>query len=167
MMEVAVSLMLGSSAIAVGALFIYLAASSLGFVRPGLKSPTLKIMKLTKSVPDYVRNGTSITFLSTKTILLAIEGGRDVIDTGYYIGIPDGYCGVIVIRTEGYRTAADRPAQDIGTGRTFLPPGFQGPVEVEIWNKSFEEPAGLEPGKPMADLHLIPVPDTLRVVDSI
>lgn len=167
MMEVAVALMLGSSALAVGTLFIYFVASNLGFVRPGLKSPTLKLMKLIKSSPDYVRNGTSITFLSPKTILLAQEGGRDVIDTGYYIGIPDGYCGVIVIRTEGYRTAGDRPAQDIGTGRTFLPPGFEGPIEVEIWNKSLVEPAGLDPGKPMADLHLIPVPDTLRIVDSI
>ena len=167
MMEFAVSLMLGSSAIAVGSWFIYLAASSLGFVRPGLKSPTLKLMKLIKSAPDYVRNGTSITFLAPKTILLAAEGGRDVIDTGYWVGIPDGYCGVVVIRTEGYRTSGDRPATDIGTGRTFLPPGFAGPVEVEIWNKSLEDPAGLESGLPMADLHLIPVPTTLLVMDTI
>lgn len=159
--------MLASSAIVVGSLFIYLVASRLGFVRPGLKTPTLKLMKLLQASPDYVRNGTSITFLAPKTILLAKEGGRDVIDTGYYIAIPDGYCGVIVIRTDGYRTAGDRPATDIGTGRTFLPPKFAGPVEVEIWNKSFDQPAGLEKGLPMADLHLIPVPDTLRVVDSI
>lgn len=167
MMEIAVSMMLGSSAIVVGSLFLYLAAERLGFVRPGLKSPTLKIMKLIKVAPDYVRNGTSITFLAPKTILLEAEGGRDVIDTGYYIGIPDGYCGVIVTRTEGYRSAADLPATDIGTGRTFLPPGYQGTVAIEIWNKSFHEPAGLAAGLPMADLHLVPVPTTLRVVDKI
>lgn len=167
MMEIAASLILSSSVIVVASLFIYLAFERLGFVRPGLKSPTLKIFKLVKSTPDYVRHGTSITFLSPKTILLAAEGGRDVIDTGYFISIPDGYCGVIVIHTEGYRTAGDRPATDIGTGRTFLPPGFSGPVSVEIWNKSLDDPAGLSSGLPMADLHLIPVPTTLRIVDKI
>ncbi len=168
MMEAAVALMLGSSAIGVGSLFIYLLLSHLGFVRPGLKSPTLKLMKLNNSGPDYVREGTKITFLSPKTILLAAEGGRAVIDTGYFVGIPDGYCGVVVIRTDEYRIATDlRPATDIGTGRTFLPPGFEGVVEVEIWNKSFDEPAGMDAGLPMADLHLIPVPTTLRVVDKI
>lgn len=167
MMEILASMILSSCVIIVAVAMVYFMAEGLGFVRPGLKSPTLNIFKLVKSAPDYVRNGTSITFLSPKTILLAAEGGRDVIDTGYYIGIPDGYCGVIVIHTDRYRTASDRPATDIGTGRTFLPPGFSGPVSVEIWNKSLDDPAGLEPGLPMADLHLIPVPTTLRVVDKI
>lgn len=169
MMEFAVSLMIGSTAIVVGSVFIYFMLERLGFVRPGLKSPTLKLFKMIKEVPDYVREGTSITFLSPKTILLGfgLEGSRDVIDTGYYVGIPSGYCGIVVTRTDGYRTAGDQPATDIGTGRTFLPPGFAGPVKVEIENKSLFAPAGMEPGLPMADLHLVPVPDSLRIIDSL
>lgn len=166
-MEIAASMLLSSCAIILASIFIGLVLERLGFRRPGLKSPTLKIFKLVKSAPDYIRNGTSITFLAPTTILLAAEGGRDVIDTGYYIGIPDGYCGVVVIHTDRYRTAEDRPAKDIGTGRTFLPPGFAGPVSVEIWNKSFDDPVGLAVGLPMADLHLIPVPTTLKVVDKL
>lgn len=159
--------MLGSTAIAVGSLFIYLALEQLGFVRPGLKAPNLKVMKLIRAAPDYTRHGTSITFHAPKPVLLPQEGGRDVIDTGFYVAVPDGYCGILTIRTDGYRDSQDRPHRNIGTGYTFLPPGFQGPIEVEIWNKSFEEPAGMNRGLPMADLHLVPVPDTLRVVDSI
>jgi len=167
MMEFAVSLMLGSTAIVIGSMFLYLVAERLGFVRPGLKSPTMKVMKLIRSVPDYTRQGTSITFHSPKTVLLPQEGGRDIIDTGFYVAVPDGYCGVLTIRTEGYVDSSQRPHRDIGTGYTFLPPRFEGPIMVEIWNKSFEEPAGMDRGLPMADLHLVPVPDTLRVVDSI
>jgi hypothetical protein len=166
MMEFAVALMIGSVAIIVGSVFLYLAAERAGWVRPGLKSPTLKIMKLRRAAPAYESAGTSLVFMSPRTILLDVAD-RQVVQSGYYVEIPDGYCGVLTVRTDGYRDKEHRPHDDIGTGYQFLSPGFQGPVDIEIWNKHFEEPAGLAEGLPMAELHLVPIPDALRIVDSL
>lgn len=165
-MEFAVAMMLGSVAIIISSIFMYTVAEHAGWVRPGMKSPTLKIMKLKRDAPAYESSKTSVTFMSPRTILLDVAS-RQIIQSGYYVEIPDGYCGVLTVRTDGYRDKEHRPHDAIGTGHQFLTPGFQGPVEVEIWNKHFEEPAGLAEGLPMAELHLVPIPDSLRIVDSL
>ena len=159
--------LIGATAVMAASAILYIVLESLGYVRPGLKAPTLKIMKLQRDAPAYESHGTSLTFKSPVTVLLKQEGGRDVIKTGYFVAIPDGYCGVLCLRTESYKDAGGRPHTDIGTSAVFLPPNFEGQIEVEIWNKSFDEPAGMNAGLPLADLHLVPIPDTLRIVDKL
>jgi dUTPase len=166
MMEFAVAMMLGSTAIIVGSVFLYLALERAGFVRPGLKNPVLKIMQLKQAAPAYESVGTSVTFMAPYPIVIDVAE-RVVVESGYYVEIPDGYCGVLAVRTDGYRDRNQRLHDTIGTGHQFLTPGFQGEITVEIWNKHFEEPAGLAEGLPFAELHLVPIPDALRIADSL
>ncbi len=167
MMGILGIILIGATAVMAAAAVLYVVFESLGYVRPGLKVPTLKIMKLQRDAPAYESHGTSLTFKSPVTVLLAQEGGRDVIKTGYFVAIPDGYCGVLCLRTESYKDADGRPHEKVGSSAVFLPPHFEGQIEVEIWNKSFDEPAGMNKGLPLVDLHLVPIPDTLRVVDKL
>ena len=166
MIEFATALMLGSCAVIVGSAFLYFALERAGWVRPGLKKPTLKILKLHRAAPAYESSGTSLIFMAPRVILLDVAG-RQVVGSGYYVEIPDGYCGVLSVRTDGYRDKEHHPHGAIGTGYQFLTPGFQGEVVVEIWNKHFDEPAGLAEGMPMAELHLVAIPESLQVVDSL
>jgi len=167
MMTILGFILIGGTTVMAASIVLYIVLESLGYIRPGLKSPTLKIMKLQRAAPAYESHGTSLTFKSPVTVLLQKEGGRDVIKTGYFVAIPDGYCGVLCVRTEYYKDADGRPHGDIGSSAVFLPPHFEGQIEVEIWNKSFEEPAGMNAGLPLVDLHLVPIPDTLRIVDKL
>lgn len=129
--------------------------------------PVVNCFQAELGTPDYEQEGNVLRFKAPNTIMLEAAGGLEVIDVGYYVKIPDGYCGVMVLHHENFVDRYERPHKMVATGATVLPPEYQGTVKIEVWNRHLEEPAAVSKGSDLLDLYLVSTPAQIKVDDVL
>lgn len=91
-------------------------------------------------------------------------GERAIVHTGIAVAIPDGYAGFVQPRSG----LARRHGVSIVNTPGLIDSGYRGELQVTLLNTDREEPFVVQPGMRIAQLVIVPVPETELVeVDEL
>ncbi len=113
-----------------------------------------EVVSVNSGVPSYARAGDAGLDLSASESLVVGPLQRASVGTGIALGIPDGYCGLLLPRSG----LALRSGVTLLNAPGLIDAGYRGEIRVVLYNSDREESFAVAVGDRIAQLVVLPFP---------